>query len=90
MLKLFLSQLHPDCFASPRTFTAEPSLTASSSLHPQVTSTSLELHYWSLRPGLGSWVEGIVEGAAKLLHNLPHVDVKLLKGRADGTCDHEV
>ena len=57
---------------------------------PQVTSTSLELHYWSLRPGLGSWVEGIVEGAAKLLHNLPHVDVKLLKGRADGTCDHEV
>ena len=55
-----------------------------------MTSTSLELHYWSLRPSLGSWVEGIVEGAAKLLHNLPHVDVKLLKGRADGTCDHEV
>ena len=55
-----------------------------------MTSTSLELHYWSHRAGLGSWVEGIIEGAAKLLHNLPHVDVKLLKGRADCTCDHEV
>ena len=56
----------------------------------QVTPTSLELHYMSRRCELSSWVVGVIEGAAKLLYNLPHVNVKLLRGRADGTCDHDV
>ena len=56
----------------------------------QVTSTSLDLHYWSPRVGLNSWVMGMVEATAKLLFNLPQVGISLLRGRADGTCDHEV
>lgn len=61
-----------------------------SASHPQVSSTSLELHYRSLRPGLGSLVEGFVAGlAADYFNNLP-VTMQLLRGRANSTCDHEV
>ena len=57
----------------------------------QVTSTSLELHYFSMRRGLASWVEGLIEGAARLIHGFSHpVGLQLLRGREDGSCDHEV
>ena len=56
-----------------------------------MTSTSLELHYYSMRQGLASWVEGLIEGVARLLHGFSHpVVLKLLRGREDKGCDHEV
>ena len=54
-----------------------------------VTPSSLELHYRSKRPGLESWVVGICEEVAESIYGIT-VDFKLLRGRADGTCDHEV
>ena len=55
----------------------------------QVTSSSAELHYRSLRPGLGSWVVGICEKVAADFYG-QEVHFKLLRGREDGSCDHEV
>lgn len=55
----------------------------------QVTSTSLTLHYFSLRPGLHVWVEGMVEELAKVIFEL-EIDMQLLRGRQLGNCDHEV
>ena len=55
----------------------------------QVTSSSVELHYRSQRPGLGSWVVGICEKVAADFYDL-RVDFKHLRGREDGSCDHEV
>ena len=44
-----------------------------------------------MRQGLSSWVEGLIEGVARLLHGFSNpVVLKLLRGRDDGTCDHEV
>ncbi|KAF5833462.1 hypothetical protein DUNSADRAFT_10217 [Dunaliella salina] len=56
----------------------------------KVTSTSLELHYRSVRPGLGPMVEGLVHALAEFFfHDLP-ITMTWLKGRANNTCDHEV
>ena len=58
----------------------------------QVQPESLELHYWSRRqPGTppGLWVVGIIEAVAEEMYG--HlVDVRMLRGREDGSCDHEV
>ncbi len=56
---------------------------------PQVTSTSVELHYFSNRPGLHSWVVGILEAVGTEYFHL-EMKFQLLRGREDGTDDHEV
>ena len=58
-------------------------------LPPQVTASSVELHYRSKRPGLSSWVVGICEKVAADFYGMA-VEFKLLRGRDDGSCDHEV
>ena len=55
----------------------------------KTTRASLELHYWCQRPGQGSWVEGICEAVAAEVYKTS-VKFKLLRGRDDGSCDHEV
>ncbi len=55
----------------------------------QVKPTSLELHYLSQRPGLGAWMEGILTEAAHVYFDV-ELSMQLLRGREDGTCDHEV
>ena len=54
-----------------------------------MTETSLELHYRSQRPGLGPYVVGICEQVAQQFFDL-QVSFKLLRGREDGSADHEV
>ena len=54
-----------------------------------MTPTSLELHYASRRPGLGPLVEGILDAVARQYYGM-RVDMRLLRGREDGSCDHEV
>ena len=49
----------------------------------------LSLSLRSKRPGLGSWVVGITEEVAETMYGIP-VDFKLLRGREDNSCDHEV
>ncbi|GAX76175.1 hypothetical protein CEUSTIGMA_g3619.t1 [Chlamydomonas eustigma] len=55
----------------------------------KVTSSSIELHYRSTRPCLGSWVVGICEEIASSVYCM-EISFELLKGRDDGSCDHEV
>ena len=43
----------------------------------------------SKRPGLASWVVGICEEVAATFFNI-EVDFRLLRGRDDNSCDHEV
>lgn len=57
-------------------------------LPSQVTSTSVELHYFSKRPGLDSWVVGILEGVGSDYFGID-MKFQLLRGREDGTDDHE-
>ncbi len=47
---------------------------------------TLVLHYYSHRPGLASLVIGLVQGLGQLLET--HVEVELLRSRADGH-DHD-
>ena len=54
-----------------------------------VTPTSLELHYASHRPGLGALVEGCIHAVARLVYGV-EIDMSLIRGRADGSCEHEV
>ena len=54
-----------------------------------MTPTSLDLHYVSRRAGLGSLVEGLVEELAREYFDA-EVHIRLLRGRHDGSCDHEV
>ncbi|GLI65462.1 hypothetical protein VaNZ11_008812 [Volvox africanus] len=52
---------------------------------------SLELHYYSHRPALGPIVVGVLRGLANRYWDLgDKLAVKLLRGREDGTDDHEV
>ena len=55
----------------------------------KVTETALELHYWSRKAGLGAWVVGICEAVGETFF-ASEVVFKLLRGRDDGSCDHEV
>ena len=55
----------------------------------KITCSSLELHYHSRLTGLGPWVEGILEAVATDIHK-SSVKLTLLRGREDGSCDHEV
>ncbi|GAX84474.1 hypothetical protein CEUSTIGMA_g11894.t1 [Chlamydomonas eustigma] len=55
----------------------------------KVTTSSVELHYRSTRPSLGSWVVGICEEIASSVYSM-EVKFDFLKGRDDGSCDHEV
>ncbi|GFH13828.1 uncharacterized protein HaLaN_09780 [Haematococcus lacustris] len=56
----------------------------------QVEADSLELHYRSKRAGLASWVEGIIQGLAIDYYDNMPLKMQLLRGRDDGSCDHEV
>eukprot|EP00195_Chlamydomonas_chlamydogama_P006345 CAMPEP_0202897216 /NCGR_PEP_ID=MMETSP1392-20130828/6039_1 /ASSEMBLY_ACC=CAM_ASM_000868 /TAXON_ID=225041 /ORGANISM="Chlamydomonas chlamydogama, Strain SAG 11-48b" /LENGTH=1191 /DNA_ID=CAMNT_0049582803 /DNA_START=21 /DNA_END=3596 /DNA_ORIENTATION=- len=55
----------------------------------KVTPKSMELHYVSTRPSLGWWLEGHLQALANEYFNL-RIEIELLRGRADGSCDHEV
>jgi hypothetical protein len=55
----------------------------------QVTPTSLVLHYYSKRQGLGTWVEGILDEIAKQIFGI-QIRMERLRGRDTGDCDHEV
>lgn len=55
----------------------------------QVTPESLELHYMSKRPGLWPLLVGVLHGMAEDYFDIK-IEVELLRGRDDGTCDHEV
>ncbi|GFH13827.1 phosphodiesterase, partial [Haematococcus lacustris] len=55
----------------------------------QVEADSLELHYRSKRAGLASWVEGIIQGLAIDYYDNMPLKMQLLRGRDDGSCDHE-
>ena len=51
----------------------------------------MELHCWSLYGSLlNPWIEGVIEALAKVLHHLPAVEIRLIKGTVDGSSDHEV
>ena len=54
----------------------------------KVTKSSLELHYRSRRP-MPSFIEGICLEVGEMFFNV-QVKFKLLRGRQDGTCDHDV
>ena len=54
----------------------------------KVTKHSLELHYRSQRP-IPTFIEGICLEVGEMLFNV-QVKFKLLRGRHDGTCDHDV
>ena len=54
-----------------------------------ITSTSLELHYYSPRPALWPIVKGIVLAVSDQMFHHP-AEVELIKSRDDGTSDHEV
>ena len=56
----------------------------------QVTSSSVELHYRSKRPALAFYVEGALEAVAMGFFGGMDLHMELLRGRDDGTCDHEV
>ncbi|KAJ9514582.1 hypothetical protein QJQ45_016330 [Haematococcus lacustris] len=56
----------------------------------KVEADSLELHYRSKRAGLASWVEGIIQGLAIDYYDNMPLKMQLLRGRDDGSCDHEV
>lgn len=52
---------------------------------------SLELHYYSNRPALGPIVVGVLRGLAERYWGMgEQLIVRLLRGREDGTDDHEV
>lgn len=53
----------------------------------KVTETSLELHYYSHRPGLSPFVAGLVKGLGRMLGT--PATVSLLAHR-DAGCDHEI
>jgi hypothetical protein len=55
----------------------------------QVGPTSLDLHYMSHRPGLGSLTVGIIKGVASKLFEIPELQVELLETRSNGQT-HEV
>lgn len=54
----------------------------------QVTPESLELHYFSKRPGLWPLVVGVLHGMARDYFGIA-IEVQLLSSRDDGN-DHEV
>ena len=64
---------------------------ASPLANAQACPTSVELHVWSQYGALlNPWLEGFIQALAKVLHNLPRVDIQLIKGTANGSADHEV
>jgi hypothetical protein len=57
---------------------------------PKVTPTSLELHYYSSRPGLWSLVVGVLKSMAPRYCGIAQLGIKLIAARHLGNCDHEV
>ena len=55
----------------------------------QLTPESVELHYYSIRRGLWPMVVGLLRGVARNYFAL-EPSVELIRGRDDGSCDHEV
>ena len=66
-----------------------PGLSLPPYIPPQVTPTSLVLHYYSQREGLWTWVEGIVDEVAREFFGI-QIRMEMLRGRDTGDCDHEV
>ncbi len=56
----------------------------------QVTPESLELHYYSQRPGLWPLVVGILKSMAGRYFGITQLDINLIAARHTGDCDHEV
>lgn len=56
----------------------------------QVSPTSLDLHYMSHRPGLGSLTVGIIKGVASKLFEIPELQVEVLETRSSSGQTHEV
>ena len=54
-----------------------------------VTPESAVLHYHSVRHGLQYIMEGTIQGMARVFFNI-EIGLSLMRGRDDGTCDHEV
>ena len=52
-----------------------------------VTETSLRLHYFTARPGLTDFVDGLLQGLSKL-YETP-ISIRLTASRADGA-DHDI
>ena len=50
---------------------------------------SAVLHYHSIRRGLQYIMEGTIQGMARVFFDI-EVGLELLRGRDDGSCDHEV
>ncbi|GLI69453.1 hypothetical protein VaNZ11_014066 [Volvox africanus] len=66
-----------------------PSMVAPAFRVEKVTSTSLLLHYHSIRPALWPIVSGVLKGASKFLFQ-HEVEMELVASRDAGDCDHEV
>lgn len=64
-----------------------PKLTPPEFTLSEVTETSLNLHYYSKRPGLQEFVRGLIQGLGKSYNTA--IDIKLLKSREVGD-EHEV
>ena len=54
-----------------------------------VTAESAELHYRSVRRGLQFIMEGTIQAVARVFFDI-EIGLQLVRGRDDGTCDHEV
>ena len=54
-----------------------------------VTPESAVLHYHSVRKGLQFIMEGTIQAMARVFFDID-IGLQLLKGRDDGSCDHEV
>ncbi|GLC52309.1 hypothetical protein PLESTB_000607500 [Pleodorina starrii] len=66
-----------------------PSMVAPAFRVEQVTSTSLLLHYHSIRPALWPIVSGVLKGISKVLFDF-EVELQLVASREQGDCDHEI
>ena len=69
-----------------------PSMAAPAFKCTDVGPTCLTLHYHSHRPALGPIVVGVLKGLAEQYWGLggEQLQVELLRGRDDGSDDHEV
>ncbi|GFR47155.1 hypothetical protein Agub_g8846, partial [Astrephomene gubernaculifera] len=69
-----------------------PSMSAPAFKCTAVGPESLELHYYSNRPALGPIVVGVLQGLAERYWDVGggRLGVQLLRGRDDGSEDHEV
>lgn len=66
-----------------------PAISAPEFRVEDVKPESAVLHYHSIRRGLQYIMEGTIQGMARVFFDI-EIGLELLRGRDDGSCDHEV